>query len=54
MCRDPPYRNTEATSALRQQGLVTARRLSSSLTAAVIAIAQLPLFRLFSQLSVPS
>src|SRR6185312_5795654 len=54
MCRDPPYRNTEATSALRQQGLVTARRLSSSLTAAVIAIAQLPLFRLLPQLSVPS
>src|SRR5664279_4333367 len=38
MCSPPANRSVVATSALRQQGLVTVSRLSSSFTLAVIAI----------------
>jgi hypothetical protein len=38
MCSPPAKRSNEDTSALRQQGFVTLRRLSSSLTDAVIAM----------------
>src|SRR5664279_4506910 len=38
MCSPPATRSVVATSALRQQGFVTVRRLNSSLTLAVIAI----------------
>ena len=38
MCKPPAKRSSDETSALRQQGLVTDRRLSSSFTDAVIAM----------------
>src|SRR5450631_2620775 len=38
MCSPPANRSVVATSALRQHGFVTVRRLNSSLTLAVIAI----------------
>ena len=38
MCSPPANRSSADTSALRQQGFVTSSRLSSSLTAAVIAM----------------
>ncbi len=38
MCRPPANRSIDDTSALRQHGLVTLNRLSSSLTCAVSAM----------------
>ena len=42
MCSPPAKRSSAAISARRQHGLVTSTRLSSSLTAAVIAIVSSP------------
>src|SRR3954453_252100 len=46
MCSPPANRSIEDTSALRQHGLVTVRRASSSFTAAVMAMGSDPVTRL--------
>src|SRR5690242_14043680 len=52
-CRPPANRSSAAISALRQQGLVTDRRESSSLTAAVIAMFGPPIPAVSSALGRP-